>query len=234
MIDLSNITLFTVMGNPKPSAKENNDIINRIIKASCSKIKFGAIKVVSAQKDLIFDSDVEVTYVDGFDLRGYNKFMIQELNQFVDTDFVLTFQNDGFILNPEKWDSDFLNYDWIGAPWPNDLKSRVGNGGFSLRSKKMLEFCENMEYVDNVGLNPNSNCTPEDHLICRENYEKCLDAGLKFAPISLAKKFSYEMPIDDDRTFNPLNTFGFHGVFQNGLEKDPFRVLVKKLFFDQL
>ena len=34
---------------------------------------------------------------------------------------------------------------------------------------------------------------------------------IKFAPIELAKKFSYEVPIDNDPSFHPLSSFGFHG-----------------------
>ena len=31
------------------------------------------------------------------------------------TDFVLTIQHDGFILNPDAWRDDFFDYDYIGA-----------------------------------------------------------------------------------------------------------------------
>jgi len=234
MIDLSTVTLFTVIGNQKPTFNNNYSVVNRIINASCSKIKFGKIKVLCAQKDAKFDQDVEVEFFDGFDMRQYSVFMLNNLNDHVDTSHVLTFQTDGFILNPQAWTDDFLKYDWVGAPWPNATNSKVGNGGFSLRSKKLLEFSSKLKYLDDIGVNVNSKCTPEDHLICRSYYHKAIKEEIKFAPIELAKKFSYEVPIDNDSSFHPLSSFGFHGVFQKGLEKDPFRILVKKLFFDVL
>ena len=88
-------------------------------------------------------------------LVEYSRFIIKELNSFIETEFCLVTQGDGFIINPQLWSEEFLNYDYIGAPWRKnshlvnsqgqtvdilDLnKNRVGNGGFSLRSKKLLE-----------------------------------------------------------------------------------------------
>lgn len=49
---------------------------------------------------------------------------------------ILLYQEDTFLFhgNIEK----FLKYDYIGAPWPHDFKYEVGNGGFSLRTRKIL------------------------------------------------------------------------------------------------
>ena len=50
--------------------------------------------------------------------------------------------------------SDFLKWDYIGAPWPLSYEAfvdpfgrhiRVGNGGFSLRSRKFLEVPTKVE-----------------------------------------------------------------------------------------
>jgi len=60
----------------------------------------------------------------------------------------LLVQPDGFVINPDKWDNQFFEYDYIGAPWeqvphsyldPWGKPHRVGNGGFSFRSKKLLD-----------------------------------------------------------------------------------------------
>lgn len=62
------------------------------------------------------------------------------------TDYVLTIQDDGFPLHPGL--EEFIGrYDYIGAPWVHhntyyDLypyKYCVGNGGFSLRSRRICE-----------------------------------------------------------------------------------------------
>jgi hypothetical protein len=57
----------------------------------------------------------------------------------IDTELLLIFQTDTIILNKEIL-NDFLEYDYVGAPWRNGV---VGNGGLSLRRRdKMMEVCE--------------------------------------------------------------------------------------------
>ena len=69
--------------------------------------------------------------------REYSKFMIYELWKHFDTDFVWVIQHDGFILDIEQWDDEFLNYDGIGASWLYQDGRNNFNGGFSIRSKKL-------------------------------------------------------------------------------------------------
>ena len=38
--------------------------------------------------------------------------MERELNNYIDTDFVLIVQHDGFIINPSSWNDDFLKIGW--------------------------------------------------------------------------------------------------------------------------
>jgi hypothetical protein len=87
-------------------------------------------------------------------VEKYSEFILGELDKYVDTSHVLIVQYDGFILNPDSWTDDFLEYDYVGAPWlvadwavnnfnfPANLLGEhvVGNGGFSLRSKKATFF----------------------------------------------------------------------------------------------
>jgi hypothetical protein len=47
----------------------------------------------------------------------YSLFVIKELNKYIDTDFVLLIQYDGFIANPGSWTNTFQDYDYIGAKW---------------------------------------------------------------------------------------------------------------------
>jgi hypothetical protein len=53
---------------------------------------------------------------------------------------ILIYQEDSIIFKNNI--DDFLHWDYIGAPWPeyqNDNKTRVGNGGISLRSKFIMK-----------------------------------------------------------------------------------------------
>jgi len=87
-------------------------------------------------------------------------------------DKILLYQEDTCIF--KKNIDDFIKYDYIGAPWPknqNDNRLNVGNGGFSLRSRKhMIEVIETINTSDvKLSLNTKNyivrselNCVPED------------------------------------------------------------------------
>lgn len=138
-------------------------------------------------------------------IREYSDFMIRRLGDYFSTRHVLVAQHDGLILNPQSWLDEFLEYDYIGAPWPAkflltaDLSHIVGNGGFSLRSKKLYEAMSGLT-IDKTH--------PEDVTICQWQRPRLEELGIKFAPTSLAARFSYE---NDVAGLNQKQTFGQHG-----------------------
>ena len=93
--------------------------------------------------------------------KEYNHFIIYELFKYIKTSHILLVQWDGFILNPKKWDNAFYKYDYIGAPFiprANDFKYcrdknnnfySVGNGGFTIRSRSLLEAPAKFALEDN-------------------------------------------------------------------------------------
>ncbi|MCW2411759.1 MULTISPECIES: DUF5672 family protein [unclassified Sphingobium] len=132
--------------------------------------------------------------------EAYSLFILRELPAHIRTNHVLTVQWDGFILNSAAWRAEFLDYDYVGATWPQfQSGNRVGNGGFSLRSKRLLQAC----------LDPSFRAShPEDLAVCRENHALLVERhGLRFAEEDVADRFAYE------RTRVRGPTFGFHGVF---------------------
>ncbi|MDO4626310.1 MAG: DUF5672 family protein [Pasteurellaceae bacterium] len=161
------------------------------------------------------------------DYQEYNAFVFMALGQFVDTDFALIVQNDGWVIAPEMWTDEFFQYDYIGAPLPFYLfkGENTGtqfwldhfypipegmvepqNGGFSLRSKKLLDAPKllNLPYEikvigatdkEPVRLEFQDNNHTEDVLLSGIYREKLEEYGCRFAPRELAVRFS----IEDDR-----------------------------------
>lgn len=130
------------------------------------------------------------------------KFAVRGLNSFIKKPFALTVSWDAFIIHPEMWRPDFLNYDYIGPKWPwyKDGMT-IGNSGFSLRSKKLSAILEAMpvEFTDKFA---------DDVFIgrtARPKLEK--EHGIKYPAEAVADLFAYE------RSIPAHPTFGFHGLF---------------------
>ena len=131
-------------------------------------------------------------------VKEYSQFMMGNLSQYVSGTHVLVIQWDSFITNPDLWDKQFLEYDYIGAVWPHHPLTSVGNGGFSLRSVRLLKALSNPQIK--IG-------HPEDYYICAENKDLLESKfGIQFAPVPIADQFAVERV-----AWHPA--FGFHGFF---------------------
>ena len=166
-----------------------------------AQVQFPAVLLFS-QSSLVPDppTGVRVVDVQVNDIEAYSQFMLRGLAPHVHTSHLLVVQWDGFVRDAAMWDPTFLQYDYIGAPWRDEVDARaVGNGGFSLRSRRLLQAL----------LDPEVAIThPEDESICVVN-RKLLERrhGVRIAPLDVARRFSYE------RVEPPEPTFGFHGLF---------------------
>tara|TARA_Y100000114_G_C11644952_1_gene271220 strand:+ start:57 stop:767 length:711 start_codon:yes stop_codon:yes gene_type:complete len=199
---------------------KNTQIFRNIIEAISIYIDFGDIKIFTSKVNKKLDK--YVTKINPINnICQYNRFVIKELYKYINTSFVMIIQPDGYPINIKAWTSEFLDYDYIGAPWiwaPQERRNEicpagscVGNGGFSIRSKKLIEMvaCEfdyesyNSAFKRNkVPFQPDS--LPEDVYICKKLSKELKQNGIKFAPCELAKYFSVENAIFQDQ-------FGFHG-----------------------
>lgn len=153
--------------------------------------------------------DIEVIKTKKLDYKEYNDFVAMKLHEYVDTDFCLLVQNDGYVLNPEMWTDEFFDYDYIGALWPPEThytkdgkEVRVGNGGFSFRSKKLLEAPVKMglTFTD-----METGFWHEDGFLCVHHRDELERFGIKFAPVKLAARFSTELTVPET-----TKSFGFH------------------------
>jgi hypothetical protein len=85
---------------------------------------------------------------------------------------------------------------------------RVGNGGFSLRSKKILSLATEL----NLEWKPYFGFWNEDGFFCCHNKHLYEERGCVYAPIEVAAKFSIENSIEENKG---IETFGFHGKHNN-------------------
>lgn len=144
--------------------------------------------------------DIRVVPIDRLNSSAaYSNFLLSKLVDHIQSTHCLIVQWDGHLLNPTLWQPAFLECDYIGASWPQfDDGHDVGNGGFSLRSKRLMEACRKSAFVPGH---------PEDVAIGRTNRNWLEAEGFRFASRKLADSFATER-VGDVKT-----SFGYHGVF---------------------
>lgn len=172
------------------------------LRESLGQVEFGHCLFFTDATDILVDEPaIEVVPIRHLtSASAYSDFILSELVDYLETEHCLIVQWDGFVVDAGQWRSDFLDFDYIGAAWPHFGDGHdVGNGGFSLRSRKLLEACRDPRFISEH---------PEDVAICRSNRTFLEQAHqLRFAPRAIADQFSFE------RAVPPSPTFGFHGVF---------------------
>ena len=182
---------------------ENKEFLFNIIKDNFLEFK-NRIKLINLS-------------VNNLSIKDYNNLLFdKEFYKFIPTKYFLIFQTDSLIRNKFKhYINFFLQYDYVGAPWPNPVKifgvndcNNVGNGGLSLRNKdKMLEILDN-HYDKSFKYN-------EDYFFCkkRKNIE------LNLPTLIEATSFSIEYIYNDE-------SFGVHKPW-NYLSKENYDKLIK-------
>lgn len=162
--------------------------------------EFGACKLLTHQVPHRAVPGVEIIIIPELaTARDYSHFILHGLADYVAAPHCLVVQWDGYVLHPERWRPEFLDYDYIGASWPQfDDGHDVGNGGFSLRSRRLLKACQDADFIPSH---------PEDVAIGRINRAWLERQGMRFGSRALADSFSAERAGLADKAF------GFHGVW---------------------
>ena len=171
------------------------------MRLSMARVEFGqAIMFTNAATIAALPPEIDCVEVDIESIDAYSTFMMRGLAQHIRTTHVLVIQWDGYVLDPAQWDPAFLQFDYIGALLKGETADRmVGNGGFSLRSRRLLDAMQDPAIVVE---------NPEDICICHVNREYLERAhGIRIASPEMAARFSFE------RIRSPGNTFGFHGLY---------------------
>jgi Protein of unknown function (DUF5672) len=218
----NNITVVAIYGNGK-----GLDALPAI-KKTCAALPGSKPLLITNE---VLDVDIEQKLLGSpMTYEGYSDFVMYQLHAYIETEYALIVQHDGWALNAENWRDEWLQYDFIGglthaALTPDFHFHRnyeyvgkgecriVQNGGFSLRSKRFLEAMTNYGItVQRFGLQMLNN---EDIQLCcflRPYLEK---VGMRFAPDEEAKLFSFEhlSPIvHADVDFKKI--FGHHSRFR--------------------
>jgi hypothetical protein len=191
------------------------NLASRAIKRTLEQCEFPAVKLLT--HDLSQPFAVKIPRITGLD--GYSKFMMRELHKYVGTSHALIVQWDGFPIHAESWTDEFLRYDFGGAPFqPSDT---VGNGGFGIRSKRLMEACSKL---------PEGEDHAEDAAISVRFRKDLESQGMKFMPAPLARRLSFEGRAYDGKEWQGIpnkwsNSFGFHSMLSViPREKKPCKV----------
>lgn len=222
MLNLDNITIVVIDGQDDATKSFN------ALKYSCKDINFKKKLFLTSNPEKYDNSFCEIQKINKISYKEYSKFCLFHLHEYISTDYALMIQWDGFVLNSNLWDKEFLKYDYVGAPWTasnviatcfsntflhkafieNNILYQVGNGGFSLRSKKLLKATAELykDFYENY---------PEDVIIgivLRQQLEK---RGLVFPDVETAAKFSCEENSVNNIKLSTNSSFGFHGKTQH-------------------
>lgn len=226
MLKLDNVTLICIDGAGKfyPSIEA--------IKNSINQIKFANVILLTCAT---FDKSdyCEIINIPKMNWNEYNEFVIAKFSNYFNSDFAILCQDDGYISNPQMWSNKFLQYDYIGAPWPLDLMNQLMfnlekgidlNGSNFEFKLKLNNYNGNNYRVGNGGFALRSKrlCEftkqfsnkypnkPEDNIISIYEKEFIENNGMKIAPLEIAAKFSVESATELNPFRDKNITFGFH------------------------
>ena len=187
---------------------ESPNLGAKVVNKACEGLIFASVRLVTTAAPTI-PFPGELIIVPDMPWDEWQKIQAYGLHQYFDTEHALCCECDGFPINPHLWDDSWLSYDYIGAPWrpqnsPNG--KRIGNGGFSLQSKRFRELLESRKGFYKQG-------KPSDVWMCTAmgNVNTFLNKGMRIADVDTAIKFSYEEPIPEYLNWTLDKSFGFHG-----------------------
>ncbi len=177
-------------------------------------IDFGDCVFISHRRPRRMPEGIRYAYIDRLhNINDFSYKMLYELGDYLHTDFAMVVHADGFVVHPELWREEFLEYDYIGSPWPvpeDDFTyrdrdgnlCRVGNG-VGIRSRRLIEFPkkEGIPFTDDHGY------FNEDGFLCCKNRHLVEAGGMRVAPLSVAKYFAHETMIPEIEGITP---FAFH------------------------
>ena len=158
----SKLTIVAVYGH-----NSGESAIPAIVK-SMNELPGSRGLLISLEKPDNLPNEITWKHVHHLNYKRYSFFMMHMLYAYIETDYCLIVQDDGWVLNGKNFKPEYYDYDYIGPPshcaikinensevqsiylnfnWtiPEVINTEhlqvIQNGGFSLRSKRFLEAC---------------------------------------------------------------------------------------------
>lgn len=179
----------------------------RLAVADCLRAaKFGEVLIFTDRPDDFSDQGRTIYVPDWSQKIGWCVHHWQEVAPYIGTSHALAIQWDSWVVDPSMWRKEFLDWDYIGAPWWYKDGMNVGNGGFCLRSTKLMRYLR--KHRDRYACTN----TLDDDLLCRKYRPRLQGEGFFWAPEDLALEFAFEVVRPDPTARH----FGFHASYNFG------------------
>lgn len=190
------------------------------LKYSRRNIEFGQIKLLADKRPFYLPNDIKFEKIQKLsNIDEYSHFCVYDLADYIDTQYALIVHHDGFVVNPSSWKKEFLDYDYVGSPWPlpkddKRFRDEVGNvvrvgNGVSLRSKLLMEYPRKekllWEKTDSGDYN-------EDCFLCCKYRKRMEEAGIKYAPFEVAVYFGREHILPENENIDPFLFHQWRGI----------------------
>lgn len=177
-------------------------------------MNFGAVKFLSHEKPDNLPEGIQFEEIPEIKcIRDFDYYAFKCLGKHVNTSHMLMVQDHGFLLHPEVWKDRWLDFSFCGALWPprpefisasTGTMVRIGNGGFSLRSKELLDLPEKLD----LPLVEDRGYTNDDGLVNSYFRKTFLEHGIVYPEATDIPEFSYENDVSEN--MNITKFFGFH------------------------
>ncbi len=250
----SNITIVHIDGRDGDHVSAQMALLH-----SQQKLPGSRALMISPHRPKVCLGEFEHVTIGKLGYFDYTLFVIYALHNFIETDFALIVQDDGWILNEASFDPAFLEYDYIGAPthlarrdvdgtqqyhsnyrWsvdnaiPHSELKILMNGGFSLRSKALLEAPSKFQMKFDLPpptLNKKNQLfwtnyeQLEDVQLCINMRDQLEQYGLTFAPPLVARAFSFEhLDAFVHGDMDIIKIFGHHSRYRRLVSLNPLTI----------
>ena len=199
--------------------------------------------LLSIARPPMLPDNIEHRCIFPLDYHQYSWFMMYSLWNFIQTEYLLVVQDDGWVLNGSNLTEEHYQYDYIGSithcaltadkydyywSWRELEEPRmvVQNGGFSFRSKRFLKAPSQFGIMHTT-FNVEPFCNEDVQLtsFLRPHLES---VGMKYAPESVASQFSIEYLAPNYHDgLNMDKLVGIHGQTRKLIGLNQVLVIIK-------